>query len=374
MKKVLLVATVQSHICQFHKPLVKLLHENGVEVHVAAHDNLAVKNGLKLDFVEKVFDLPFERSPFSPKNLKAKKQLKKIIDENEYDVVHCNTPVGGIMTRLAAKDARKKGTKVFYTAHGFHFYKGASKKNWLIYYPIEKYFATKTDKLITITTEDYALASEKFKTNVCYMHGVGANNEKYKVLTAEEKSALRKAQGYSDDDIIFLCTGELNANKNQSTAIDAFEMVHNKYPNTKLLLAGNGPTDEMLKAKINEKGLEGKVIMLGYRTDLEIFTGLCDIVVSASFREGMPLNIMEGMICEKPIVASNNRGHRELIAVGETGYIVDAHDANAFADKMEEFAKDETKRIEFGKRGSERIRPWCMDSIVEELREIYELK
>ena len=293
--------------------------------------------------------------------------------KNNYDIIHTHTPMGAFITRIVFCLIKKNNTKIVYTAHGFHFYKGASKKNWLIYYPIEKYFATKTDKLITITTEDYALASEKFKTNVCYMHGVGANNEKYKVLTAEEKSALRKAQGYSDDDIIFLCTGELNANKNQSTAIDAFEMVHNKYPNTKLLLAGNGPTDEMLKAKINEKGLEGTVIMLGYRTDLEIFTGLCDIVVSASFREGMPLNIMEGMICEKPIVASNNRGHRELIAVGETGYIVDAHDANAFAEKMEEFAKDEAKRIEFGKRGADRIRPWCMDSIVDELREIYEL-
>ena len=373
MKKVLLVATVRSHICQFHKPLVSLLHEYGYEVHVAAHDNLAVKNGLKLDFVEKVYELPFERSPFSPSNLKAKKELKKIIDEGDYEVVHCNTPVGGIMTRLAAKSARKKGTKVFYTAHGFHFYKGASKKNWIIYYPIEKHFAKLTDKLITITKEDYKLAQEKFKTNVVYMHGVGANNEKYQPVSLEEKSKLRAEQGFSNDEIIFLCTGELNANKNQSTVIDAFEIVNRKYPNTRLLLAGNGPTDEMLKEKVKEKNLEDKINMLGYRTDLEIFTELCDIVVSASFREGMPLNIMEGMICSKPLVASNNRGHRELIVNGETGYIVDAKDANAFAEKMEEFILDEDKRIAFGKRGAEVIRPWCMDSIKEELKEIYEL-
>lgn len=373
MKKVLLVATVQSHICQFHKPLVWLLHDYGYEVHVAAHNNLAVKNGLKIDFVDKVFDLPFERSPFSPKNLGAKKMLKKIIDENDYEVVHCNTPVGGIMARLASKDARKLGTKVFYTAHGFHFYKGASKKNWAIYYPIEKHFARLTDKLITITKEDYALASEKFKTNVCYIHGVGANNEKYKAVSSDEKAKLRLEQGYKDDEIIFLCTGELNENKNQSTVIDAFEIVNKKCPNTRLLLAGNGPTDEMLAAKINEKNLEEKIDMLGYRTDLEIFTELCDIVVSASFREGMPLNIMEGMICKKPIVASSNRGHRELIIDGETGYIVDAHSASEFSEKMLEFVLDEEKRLAFGERGADAIRPWCMDSVREELKEIYEL-
>lgn len=170
--KVLLVATVQSHICQFHRPLVAMLHEHGCEVHVAARNNLAEKNGLKLDFVEQVFDVPFQRSPFSPKNLGAYKQLKKIIDEGNYDVVHCNTPVGGVLGRLAARKARKRGTKVFYTAHGFHFYKGAPKKNWLIWYPVEKFMCRHTDKLITITQEDYDLASAKFPTQVERIHGV----------------------------------------------------------------------------------------------------------------------------------------------------------------------------------------------------------
>ena len=141
MKKVLLVATVQSHICQFHKALVEVLHEQNIEVHVAARDNLAEKNGMKLDFVEKVFNVPFSRSPKSLDNLKAYKQLKRIIDTNGYDVIHCNTPMGGIVTRLAAQKARKKGTTLIYTAHGFHFYEGAPKKNWLVFYPIEKFFS-----------------------------------------------------------------------------------------------------------------------------------------------------------------------------------------------------------------------------------------
>lgn len=155
--KVLLTATVQSHICQFHKPLAEVLHEHGCEVHVAARDNLAEKNGLKLDFVDKVFNVPFARSPKSLDNIKAYRQLKKIIDEGGYDVIHCNTPMGGVVTRLAARKARKKGTKVFYTAYGFHFYQGAPKKNWIVFYPIEKFFSRLTDKLITITAEDYKI-------------------------------------------------------------------------------------------------------------------------------------------------------------------------------------------------------------------------
>ena len=144
--KVLLTATVQSHICQFHKPLVEVLHAHGCEVHVAARNNLAEKNGLKLDFVEKVFDIPFSRSPKSKDNLKAEKMLKQIINEDN-------------------------------TAHGFHFYEGSPKKNWMIYYPIEKYFSRKNDTLITITHEDYRLAKKKFHCQVEHIHGVGVDEE-----------------------------------------------------------------------------------------------------------------------------------------------------------------------------------------------------
>ena len=126
--RVLLVATVQSHICQFHKPLVSMLHEHGCEVHVAARNNLAEKNGLTLDFVDQVFDLPFERSPFSGKNVVAYQDLKRIIARGGYDVVHTNTPVGGMVGRLAARKARKSGCKVFYTAHGFHFFREVRRK------------------------------------------------------------------------------------------------------------------------------------------------------------------------------------------------------------------------------------------------------
>ena len=352
--KVLLVATVQSHICQFHKPLVAMLHERGCEVHAAARNNLAEKNGLKLDFVERVFDVPFQRSPFSPKNLEAYKQLKKIIGEGGYDVIHCNTPVGGVLGRLAARKARKHGTKVFYTAHGFHFYKGAPKKNWLIWYPVEKFMCRYTDKLITITQEDYDLASAKFPTQVERIHGVGANSAKYHKLTEAECLELRYELGYTEDDKLLLCTGELLPNKNQITAIRAMKTLINQQPKAKLLLAGNGPMLPELLAEVDTLNLQGYVEFLGYRTDLERYANIADAIVSCSYREGLPMNIVEGMLLGKPVVASYNRGHRELIVPEVTGYMVPPTDANAYAEKISALLDDPALSDRMGHAGYEK--------------------
>ena len=158
--KILYTATVLSHICQFHLPHMQHLQEQGWEVHVAAHDNLAVKNGLQLKYCDKFIETPFSRSPKSPNNLKAYRQLKKLLSEEHYDVILCNTPMGGIVTRLAAKKTRKQGTKVIYMAHGFHFYKGASKKSWMIFYPIENHMAQGLDGSPTRGNTDRYLICE----------------------------------------------------------------------------------------------------------------------------------------------------------------------------------------------------------------------
>lgn len=332
--KVLLVATVQSHICQFHKPLVEVLHQMGCEVHVAAHDNLAVKNGLKLDFVEKVFDLPFARSPKDRNNIIAYKMLKKILDEGNYDVVHCNTPMGGIVTRLAARDARKKGTKVIYTAHGFHFYEGGPKKNWMLYYPIEKLFSRLTDVLITITHEDYKLASTYFHCKVEHIHGVGVDENRYFQVSTADKLAMREKNAYTSTQKLILCIGELNANKNQTMAIRAMHKVVEKYPEALLILAGNGPMEAHLKDFIKQEGLERNVQMIGYVTNLQDYQHMIDVQVSCSKREGLPLNVVESMLSGNPVVAGVNRGHRELIHDGENGYLVATNDSDAMAEKL----------------------------------------
>ena len=215
MHKVLLVATVQSHIAQFHQPLIKMLKEKGYIVHVCAKNNLKEKNGLSINMVDKVFDVPFSRSPFSLKNIGNYKTVKEIIKKEKYDIIHCNTPVGGLITRLAGRKYRRDGLKIIYTAHGFHFYKGAPKKNWIIYYPIEKYLAKYTDALITINEEDYKLAKSKFKTEKIYkINSTGVNITKFKSKSSElEKNNLKKELNINENDFIIISIGELNTNK-----------------------------------------------------------------------------------------------------------------------------------------------------------------
>jgi glycosyltransferase EpsD len=81
-------------------------------------------------------------------------KLKNIIADNDYDIIHCHTPVGGALARIAARNYRKRGTKVIYTAHGFHFFEGSPVKNWILYYPLEKWLSRFTDVLITLNSEE----------------------------------------------------------------------------------------------------------------------------------------------------------------------------------------------------------------------------
>jgi len=332
-KKALLVATVQSHIGQFHKPLMKLLKDNGWEIHVAARDNLAEKDGLSLEYPDKVFDVAFQRSPFDPRNLKAYRMLKKIINDGKYDVIHCNTPVGGLLTRLAARDVRRHGTKVIYTAHGFHFYKGAPLKNWFIYYPIEKWLSRYTDVLVTITEEDFNLAKNKFNCQVFHLHGAGANSSKYHPISSEEIVKQKNDLGLGNDRVI-LNVGELLPNKNQKAAILAMKRIVGAFPDAHLLIAGDGPSRQKLETLVVEEGLEKHVTFLGYTTKLEKYMQVCDVLLACSYREGLPFNLMESMLCGKPIVASHNRGHNELVHEGENGYLVNPDDYQAYAEKI----------------------------------------
>jgi glycosyltransferase EpsD len=368
-KKLLITATVQSHICQFHKPLMKMLKETGYEVHVAARDNLAEKNGLQMEYADKVFNVPFDRSPFSLKNINAYKELSKILSSTHYDIIHTNTPMGGMITRLAANKYRKQGTKVFYTAHGFHFYNGAPKKNWLIYYPIEKSMSRLTDKLITINSEDFKLAKNKFHCDVYYVHGVGANSDKFYPMTDVERRAIRKDFGYSESTKLILNVGELLPNKNQKTAILVMEELIKQYPDSKLLIAGNGPELDNLKQLVTDNNLNDFVEFLGYTTEVNKYMNICDCLVACSYREGLPLNVMEALLCGKPVVASNNRGHRELIKDGYNGFIVEPENPDDYSNCVLRLFNDSS----FGTNSVESVQLFTDKSVLTELKSIYSI-
>lgn len=316
-KKALYTATVDSHILHFHIPYLKLLQEMGYEVHVATNGTAEIPH------CDVRHTVSFARSPFKPDNLRAIGQLRKIIDHEQFDLIHTHTPMGSVVTRLAAKEARKRGTRVIYTAHGFHFYKGAPWHYWALFYPIEKYLARYTDVLITINHEDYDLAKRKFKTRVEYVPGVGIDPKKFDFpFTEADKLKLRKSLGLKKDDFVMIFPAELSKRKQQMWLVKALAQTLDENPNMHLLLPGKDSLKGKLHQLVEKLELQQNVHLLGYRTDIPKLLKISDLALSSARQEGLPVNLTEAMHVGLPIVALQCRGVGDVISDYKYGKIV----------------------------------------------------
>lgn len=365
MKKVLFVASVTSHINAFHIPYLKWFKEQGYEVHVAS------KGTQEVLYCDKHFEIPFERFPIKKNNLKAYKQLKKIIEKEKYDIIHCHTPSASVITRLAARKVRKKyNTKVIYTAHGFHFYKGAPLLNWIIYYPIEKICAKWADCLITITKEDYEFAKKHLNAEkIEHVNGVGMNPERLKkILTQEEKDNYRKKLEIREEDTVFSYIAELNENKNQILLMKTIEKLKKERPNIKLLLIGDGPLRKQYQEYIKDNNLENEVKLLGKRQDINELLSITDIYLASSKREGLPVNVMEAMYKGLPVIATDNRGHRELIKNAVNGYLIYNNTCDELIECIKKTLKNDKKMQE---NAQKIVRKYELENVIESMKKIY---
>ncbi|MCL7746064.1 glycosyltransferase family 4 protein [Halalkalibacter alkaliphilus] len=367
-KKILFCATVDYHFKAFHLPYMKWFKEQGWDVHVAAAGTM------ELPYTDQKFSIPIARSPFHFTNVKAYKELKAILHEHQYDMIHCHTPLGGVLARLAARQVRKKGTKVLYTAHGFHFCKGAPLMNWMVYYPIESYLSNLTDELITINSEDYKLANtHRFKAkNIEHVHGVGIDYDRFKPLSDQTKKENREELGYNPNDFLMFYAAEFNKNKNQQLLIRALATVKDELPQARLLLAGEGSLRHECEELARSLNVIDQVDFLGFRKDIDQLLPICDVAVASSLREGLPVNIMEAMACGLPVVASENRGHCELVLNNKNGWVIDPKDPVAFAEKLTRLAKDRELLKTLGTNGRSIIKnKYSIKNIIDELSRIY---
>lgn len=372
MKKVLFTATVDSHILQFHLPFLKLFKEMGYEVHVATNGNE------KIPYCDVKHVVSFERSPFKLNNLRAIKQLKKICNEEKFDIIHTHTPMGSVVTRLAAKKARKKyHTRVIYTAHGLHFFKGAPKKNWLLFYPVEKYLSKFTDTLILINQEDYDLCKRKFKKcrDIQYVPGVGIDEEKFNFkFSNNDKIKLRKSLGIKENDFVIIYPAEISKRKRQIWLINTISDLLKKYDDIHLLLPGKDSLNGKCQELVNKLGLDKQIHFLGYRKDIPKLLKISDISVSAANQEGLPVNIMEAMYVGLPIVASNCRGNRDLVHDEKNGYLVELNDENRFFKSIEKVYSNSTETQKFISNGKMIIQNYLLPSILKMMIDIYDNK
>ena len=379
MKKVLIVASVISFIEWFNKENVDFLKNDlGCEVHLACNLDYMEDTDIERTkrYIEKIetdgiilHNVPFARSPLKPENIKAYKILKNIICSNSFDLIHCHTPVAAMITRLACRKVRKKGTKVFYTAHGFHFYKGAPKLNWLIYYPIEKICSYFTDVLITINKEDFALAQKKMKAKkVEYVPGVGIEVEKFANpgVTREQK---REELGIPQDAKLLISVGELNRNKNHETVIKAIKDLDVYY-----LIAGRGDLQNHLQNLIDELNLSDRVKLLGYRTDVAELYAASDVFVFPSFREGLPVSMMEAMASGLPCVASKIRGNVDLIVDGEGGYFCFPTSQVEFKNSIERILTNDSLNANMSQANIQKAKKFDVIPINDIMLDIYSIK
>ena len=328
MKKVLFVATVvQLHIARFHIPYLKWFREQGWQVDVAARNDYEVPEDCVIPYCDHFYDIPFARSPFDAENLRAFRMLAALLKETHYDIIHCHTPMGAVIARLAARKYRRRGTKVIYTAHGFHFYHGAPWKNWLLYYPVERFLARWTDVLITMNQEDER-AARKFRCpRVEYVPGVGIDLRKFSADLSRE--AARAALGIGPDTVLIVSVGELIARKNYTVAIDAVSDLECDR-DLRFYIAGIGDREGELRRQIAARGMEDRIRLLGFREDIPQLLRGADLFLFPSLQEGLPVAVMEAMACGLPIVCSRIRGNTDLIDEGLGGYLVDPTDTAGF--------------------------------------------
>lgn len=374
MKKVLFITTISGFLPQFEKNDVKILLESGCIIHYAsnfknpvyAFDEAALKKqGLILHHID------IEKSPARlGANIKAIKQLKNVIDENEIDIVHCHNPMGGVAGRIAAASSKRR-PYVIYTAHGFHFFKGAALPNWLLFYTAERFLGRFTDQIITINREDYIRAGKfKLKKNgrVTQIHGVGVDKKKF-APNHQINQEKRKELGIPENAFHIVTAAEVNKNKNQKVMIEAISKIKN--PDIYYSICGKGPNEEYLKGFIEECGLQKQVNMLGYRTDMEEILQTADCFAFPSKREGLGVAAIEALLCQVPLIVADNRGTREYAVDGENSIVCGADNVDEYVEAIKKLYSDKgiCKAMTLHCRAS--AEKFTIEEVEKTMREVY---
>lgn len=377
MKKVLIVASVVSFIEWFNKENVDFLQQLGCQVHIACNfdytkdtDTQRTKN-----YIQKIKDqgvvlhnIAFARSPFSTENFRAYKELKRIIESQAFDLIHCHTPTASMMTRLAAMKTRRKGTVVMYTCHGFHFHNASPKKNWLIYYPVERILSRCCDYIVTINREDFNRAKTFHCKNVRYIPSVGVDTKRIKNLKID-KGEKKTSIGVPAEKLLILSAGELIERKNHQVIIKALAKVSD--PDIYYAIAGKGPLKEELQELAQKLGIGDRVLFLDFRTDILELYHAADISAFPSRIEGLGLAGIEAMAAGVPLISSNVHGILDYVKDGETGFALAPDDVDGFAEAIRKLAYNSKLREIMKENCIRAVEPFELTNALNVMWDIY---
>lgn len=365
MKKILYCASTISHIKNFHIPYLKAFHDSGYEVWVLANKKESVL------YSDHVVALPFEKNFISLINIKSIFAIRKLIKEQKFDIVSTHTTLASAIVRAGIMLIGRK-PEVFNTCHGYLFSEKNGLKKWLYLLP-EKICASVTNNIMVMNHEDYEIATKYklYKDNLYYISGMGIDLEKFTPATQEEKSSIRKKRGISEDDFLFVYAAEFSKRKNQIFLIRSFAEVCQKDSRMKLLLAGKGALLEECKQLVCQLHVEEQILFLGFVSNMRELYAACDVCVSSSQIEGLPFNIMEAMACGLPVVASNIKGHRELVSDGETGMLYKSQDSMELQKKIMLMYENKVVWGNVQEKCREQLRPYELQSTIKQIMNYY---
>lgn len=365
--KILFSATLAaSFIERFLIPYLAWFKGQGWETWVAARKESTGGGYLQIPYCDHFVDVPFTRSPFTTDLSKAYGKLHELFQTEQFDLVHTHTPVGSVLTRLAARSARRRGTKVIYTAHGFHFYSGSPLSYWLLWYPIERVMSRYADAIVTINREDYDRARRFAHCDVKYIRGVGIDVERFAQAAPLDRSALLP---HGRDWILLLSVGDLIKRKNHQAIISALPLLGESY---QLVLCGYGPERQKLEQLARELGVSDNVTFLGFRKDIPQIMKASDVFVFPSLQEGLPVSVMEAMASGLPVVASSIRGiSPDLIEDGKTGILLADNAPAHIAQAIRRVTEDGSLRGSMVASAHEKVRTYGFDFILEDMERIY---
>lgn len=368
--KILYVTALVETINAFLVPHIEMLIEKGNVVECACNINTELDKRLIARNIN-IYNIKFSRNPLSINYKEVINQLRELQEKNKYDIVHVHTPIAAFITRFALKEYN---CKMIYTAHGFHFYEGAPITNWLLYYNLERIAARWTDVLVTINREDFE-RTKKFNLRnngkVKFMHGVGIDISEVNILSDNEIVEYRKSLGLSKDDFVILILADINKNKNHIQIIKAMKILNKKYPNIKVICAGKGELLKNLEKIVKENMLCNNIKFIGFRKDVDELIQCSDCIGLFSIREGLGKCLLEGMSMNKPLIATDTRGPRELIDYDKNGYLVKLGDYEQTAYLIEKLYLNKDNLYKFGEYSKNKIEKYYLDNVLHEIEDFY---
>lgn len=363
-KKVLYVASTFGHLASFHQPYLAWFQQQGWTVHAAAGGEPCTLPG-----VSRCIPLPFEKSMFSPKNLAAARELRRLIRTEHYRLLSLHTSLAAYFARLALLPPAGHRPVVMNTVHGYLFDRDTPRAKRMLLLGAERMTAPVTDWLLTMNRQDTGIARRYgLGKNIVPTGGMGADLARFRPPARSEREEARARLGLRPTDVAMVYAAEFSGRKNQAMLIEAMRGLPE---NTVLLLPGRGDLREDCRHLAARAGVSGRVHFPGFVRDMETYYHAADLCVSASRIEGLPFNVMEAMACGLPVVASDVKGHQDLVRNGENGLLYPYGDGKAFTAAVKRLLEPEPRRS-MGEDAHRTVQQFGIRTVFPELTAIYE--